>query len=161
MTAACGILLLSAVSCGPGKDSARWEDAEKTTKGQDAVSADAAKGEDLNKFFPKAEAPYSLIFKQEKTGFVMASLEKDGKSVASLSISDTANEPAARDKFKNATATLKGNPMAQSGSLGTAVLVDEFQLQVRSANPGLTKEEREAWLAKFDFDGLLAYQGKQ
>lgn len=149
-----------AAACGPKYDSQRWQEAEKASKNQPAVSKQAVKGEDLNQFFPKAAAPYSLTFKQEKAGFALAELEKNGKNVASLAISDTASEPAARDKFASSSLEIAGHPAALSGSLGTAVLVaGKYQVQVRSMNPGLTSKEREEWIAKFDLDGLSTLSG--
>lgn len=153
-------LLILAAACGPKYDSQRWQEAEKASKNQPAVSKQAVKGEDLNQFFPKAEAPYSLTFKQEKAGFALAELEKNGKNVASMAISDTASEPAARDKFASSSLEVAGHPAALSGSLGTAVLVaGKYQVQVRSMNPGLTPKEREVWIAKFDLDGLSTLSG--
>lgn len=153
-------MLLLAAACGPKYDSQRWLEAEQASKKQPAASKQAVKGEDLNQFFPKAEAPYSLTFKQEKTGFALAELEKSGKNLASLAISDTANEPSARDKFASSSLEIAGHPAALSGSLGTAVLVaGKYQVQVRSMNPGLTSKEREEWIAKFDLNGLATLSG--
>jgi len=141
---------------GCNKEPTRWDEAQqRTSQTRQAVSKESAKGGSFNQFFPKQEAPYDLVFKQEKTGFAEASLKKEGKEVAMLSISDTTNNPSARDKFKSSTERLGGFPAMEKGSMATVVLVaDRYQVQVASKSPALNEKEREAWIQKFDLNGL-------
>jgi hypothetical protein len=115
---------------------------------------DAIDGSKLNKAFPKSAAPYKLTFTQEKDGFAQAELTQDGKKLATLSISDTAANPSARDKFK-ADTKIGGYPSAAVGSQGTAVLVgSRYQVQVRSTSPAFTAAQRSEWIEKFNLDAL-------
>lgn len=151
---ACVFALLAGCQKAPD----RWEQAHKETVGQKATAENSQHGSAFNKFFPKAEKPFSLVFKQEKDGFVLASLLKDGKETASLSVSDTVNNTEAKEKFASSTEKLGEYPLAASGSQGTAVLVaDRYQVQARSATEGgLSEPERKEWLQKFDLPGLAA-----
>lgn len=165
-----------ALFCGcEAEPPSRWEAADRATRG-DAPAADSGQtapvnpqalpadrtdvvaGGEFNKMFPAVEPPWDVVFKQEKQGFAQASLQKEGKEVAVLSISDTANNAAAAEKYRGASEKIDGYPALPSGSLGTGVLVDDrFQVQVRSAaDGGLTAEERAEWIKKFDLIGLEA-----
>jgi hypothetical protein len=152
------VVCLIALCGGCQKAPDRWEQAHKETVGQKATAENSQPGSAFNKFFPKAESPYSLVFKQEKDGFVLASLLKDGKETASLSVTDTVNNLEAKEKFAGTTGKLGDYPLAPSGSQGSAVLLaDRYQVQVRSAaDGGLSEAERAEWLEKFDLKGLAA-----
>ena len=77
-------------------DESRWDAAQKATQGKKtSVSEDALPGKVFNKFFPKQEEGYSIVFKQEKPGFAQAALEKDGEELAMFSIFDTESNPDA------------------------------------------------------------------
>jgi hypothetical protein len=148
------VLLLFAVAIAPVacRRADRWEEADKASKGQKAVSGESLPGSAFNKFFPESGEGVKVTYTQEKKGFAEAKLELDGKEVATLSISDTVNNPSALDKFKNSDDTLDGYPMAAVGSKGTAILVaDRFQVQIRSQ---VADFDRESWLSEFDLDGL-------
>ena len=134
----------------------RWAEAQKeTTKNPHAVSKEAVAGSEFNRFFPQVEAPWDIVFKQEKTGFAQASLQKDGREVAVLSVSDTLNNPEAVEKFKESKQSLSGMPMAEVGEQGTALLVnDRFQVQVRSMDALIGPKEREEWLTKFNLQAI-------
>jgi hypothetical protein len=123
-----------------------------------AVVKESLEGKEFNKFFPKASAPFDMVAKQDKKGEAIYELKKDGKPVATLSITDTVNELSARDKFKDSKEKINGFPVGVSeSSLETAVLVaDRFQVKVRTLPPPqqFTKEDREEWLKKFDLEGL-------
>jgi len=123
--------------------------------GSPAVAKNAVPGGSLNKFFPKAEGEFSSVFTQEKQGFAMAKLSKDGAEVATFAIMDTVSDASVRDKFKKSEQTYGEYPLATSGKKGTAVLVaDRFQVQIRSVDASFTEFDREDWLAKFDLKGL-------
>lgn len=127
-------------------------DAPKPIAQKEAIS-----GASLNKAFPEAGEGYKLTFTQEKDGFAQAELSKAGTKVATLSISDTAANPAARDKFKTSTRKIGGYPAAAVGSMGTAVLAgDRYQVQARTLSPTFTAADRDAWLARFKLAELAA-----
>lgn len=122
--------------------------------GNVAVVEPVAGGE-FNKFFPSDDGDYNVIFMQEKEGFAQAQLNFQGSEVATLSISDTANNPEALEKFDGSNAEISGYPSASVGSLGTALLVaDRFQVQVRSKDDSFDADQRQAWLEQFDLAGL-------
>ncbi|HEY3440334.1 MAG TPA: hypothetical protein VGK29_06265 [Paludibaculum sp.] len=79
-----------------------------------------------------------------------------------LTISDTAANPSARDKFNTSAKQIGGFPSAPVGAQGTAVPVgDRYQVQVRSVAPAFTAADREAWLARFKLAELATLAGKK
>jgi hypothetical protein len=146
------ILTITASGC---RQESRWDKADQSTKGERATSKEAVPGSTLNQFFPVSDEA-KITFTQEKLGFAQADLELDGQKVATLSISDTANNPDALTKFENADGQLDGYPLATVGSKGTAVLVGKrFQVQIRSVDANF---DRESWLSEFDLAGLSAHK---
>lgn len=112
-------------------------------------------GGQFNKFFPQPGAGFERVFAQEKKGFAEAKLKKDGQDLAMLSISDVAGNPEAAQKFQNATQKIGGYPAVAQGKNATVVLVNNrFQVKVTSKNPSFSQGDREAWLQKFDLNGL-------
>jgi hypothetical protein len=155
--AAVGTYLLAA-GCRR-QEPTRWDEAQRATRGERAVSRDAVSGGSLNRFFPKGEGEWDIVFKQEKTGFAQASLQRGGKEAATLSISDTRNNPSAADKYRGSGRTIGGFPAAAVGSQGTGALVaDRYQVQVRSTAPAFSQADREQWLQRFDLQGLSRLQ---
>lgn len=152
------VWLLMAVGCQPVQEQSRWEAAQATTEGRQVASeGEVVRGGEFNKFFPKARDKFTITYLQEKEGFAEAALEFEGDEVATMSISDTANNPSARDKFANSAKDLEGYPLAAVGSQGSAILVaDRFQVQVRSTAGDFAESDRTAWLLEFDLDGLAA-----
>jgi len=143
---------LLALGCGQARDT-RWDAAQKQTG--PAVAAEAIDGSAFNKFFPKAESPWDVVYKQEKKGTAIASLKKEGKEVATLTVFDTISNPEATTEYKETTQALAGFPLVAKGAKGTAILVNRrFQVQVRSADDSLDEDGRKEWLKKFDLDGL-------
>jgi hypothetical protein len=134
----------------------RWAEAQATTQGQAVASeGKVIAGGEFNKFFPQPRDEFGITFLQEKEGFAEAALEYDGEEVATLAVSDTANNPSARDKFAQSNQKLAGYPVAAVGDNGTALLVaDRIQVQVRSKAADFMPEDREAWLQEFDLAGL-------
>lgn len=123
--------------------------------GGTAAMVEPVAGGEFNKFFPADDGDYDVVFTQEKEGFAQAQLNFQGSEVATLSVSDTANNPDALDKFEGADATVAGHPTASVGSLGTAILVgDRFQIQIRSKDDSFTADQRATWIEQFDLDGL-------
>ncbi len=120
-----------------------------------AVVSDATQGSEFNKFFPSSEPGFERVYTQEKKGFAEAKLIENGKDVAMLAISDTASVPAAAAKFASSTSEIAGYPALEIGSTQTAVLVaDRYQVKVLSRDPEFTAADRQAWIAKFNLDGL-------
>ena len=114
-------------------------------------------GGSFNKYFPPAGGGYERVYTQEKDGAAIAKLKKGGKDVAEMSITDTRNNPTARDKFKQSTQKIAGYPAATLGTTMTSVLVaDRFQVKVRSLDTSFTSSDREAWLQKFNLSGIAS-----
>jgi hypothetical protein len=153
------MILLVFVAAGCEQAPTRWDAVQEDSRGKPAVSKAAQAGAAFNRFFPKVEAPFDLVYKQEKTGFVEASLKRDGKEVAVLTISDTTNNPDAAEKYKESQEKLGDYPLAPVGSQGTGVLVAErYQVQVRSMDKSFTDDDRRGWLEKFDLTELSQLQ---
>jgi hypothetical protein len=150
------VLLFSACS---SKEPSRYAQTQKDTSGRGApaaVAKNAEAGGDFNKFFPAGSAGYARVFSQEKKGFAEAKLNKGGKNVAVLSISDTSSLPAAAKKYEKSTTKLGSYPLLDEAPLkSTGVLVNNrFQVKVASRDPSFTATDRKAWLEKFNLDGL-------
>jgi hypothetical protein len=152
------VLALALGACQPVQPTSQWEAAQTATEGQAVVSeGEVIAGGEFNKFFPDPEDPFDITFLQEKEGFAEAALEFEGDEVATLAVTDTANNPSARDKYAQSSDELEGYPMVAVGNNGTAILVaDRIQVQVRSKADDFAAEDREAWLLEFDLDGLAA-----
>ncbi|MDJ0732219.1 MAG: hypothetical protein QNJ33_19760 [Crocosphaera sp.] len=149
-------LLLLLTSCATQAPS-RFEQAqqESSQRGSSAVVKESESGGSFNQFFPPSGGGYERVYTQEKKGFAEAKLKKDGKEVAVLAISDTLNNPTAAKKFEKSTQTIGGYPAVSQGSTGTAVLVgDRFQVKVLSRDSAFSEGDRQAWLEKFDLNGL-------
>ncbi|MBE9222276.1 hypothetical protein IQ215_06160 [Cyanobacterium stanieri LEGE 03274] len=155
---ACLLVILPA--CGNDTPS-RFEGAQQESidagSRNTAVSTDAEEGSSFNRFFPVSDESYERVFTQEKDGFVEAVLKESGQNVATLGVFDTISNPSAKDDFVDSQEQIGGYPLAQKGSRATAVLVaDRFQVTVRSMDDSFTVADREAWLAKFDLNGLAS-----
>ena len=156
----CLSLLLFVNGCADKPSSYDQVQQETTDRGAaPAVAKDAEQGSSFNKFFPKSGDGYKVIPAQEKKGFAEYKIDKDGKNVAMLAISDTSSNPAAAAKFKSSTTKVGGYPSVEQGSNGTAILVnDRYQVKVLSRDPSFTREDRVKWLAKFNLRGLAQLQ---
>lgn len=91
------IFLVTACSSAPNK----YDQVQKDTTGfgkPAAVSKEAQKGGTFNQFFPKSEGDFDVVPSQEKKGFAAYKLNKDGATLATLSINDTISLPAAVTK---------------------------------------------------------------
>jgi hypothetical protein len=154
-------VLLLVTSCAtqpPSRFDQAQQESSQQKSGQ-AVVKDSTQGASFNKFFPKGSNGYEFNYAQEKKGFAEAKLKKGGKDVAMLSISDTKNNPAATAKFQQSTKKIAGYPAATLGNTQTSVLVNNrYQVKVLSRDPSFTASDREAWLQKFDLNGLAQLQ---
>lgn len=153
-------LVLFTTACTP-KTPNRFDQVQQEStkqKSGQAVAKDATQGSEFNKFFPKPQEGYERVFTQEKKGFAEAKLKKAGKDLAVISISDTQGvkgtaNPA--EKFKASVKTIAGYPSVTQGANGTAVLIgNRYQVKVQSRDSSFTPSDREAWLQKFNLDGL-------
>ena len=156
-TAIAGALLVAAsFVLGCDKEPTRWDKASASAKS--AAASDTAppaktEGAALNRFFPSdGEGGFGRVFTQEKAGFVEAKLQKDGAQVATLSISDTQGDDAAKKKFEGATEKVGGAPLVTVGKNQSAALVGRYQVKVSS--PTLDASQRRALFEKFDLPGL-------
>lgn len=153
-----GVLLL--VSSCAAETPSRYDPAQKQSTGRNAAPAvvkESTQGGEFNKFFPKSGGGYQVVAAQEKKGFAEYKVNKDGKNVAMLSVSDTTNNPTARQKFQSSSQRIGGYPAVDQGANATAVLVDNrYQVKVQSRDPSFTKSDREAWIQKFNLGGIAA-----
>lgn len=168
-------LLLSVfgAACYSSESNSRWANAQReSTQGANSAATSPTQvqteqnrssrsnkplaGGEFNKFFPAAnEDGYTRVASQEKEGFAEYKLKKDGKDVAMLAVTDTVTNPEAVAKFRESTRQINGYPAIEQGSTATAVLIDNrFQVKVLSRNPSFTRQDREAWLQKFNFAGI-------
>jgi hypothetical protein len=152
----CGLFFF-ATGCASKPPSPYAQVQQETTQrgAPKAVAKTATQGSQFNKFFPTSANGFERIYAQEKKGFAEAKLNKDGKNVAMLSISDTKSLPSAAQKYASSTAKIAGFPTLEIGTTQTGVLVgDRYQVKVLSRDPAFTKVERQSWIQKFDLNGL-------
>ena len=166
-------LSLFGAACSNNESNSRWANAQRestqgtnpaataptqlqTEQNRPSRSDKPLAGGEFNKFFPAAnEDGYTRVASQEKEGFAEYKLKKDGKDVAMLAVTDTVTNPEAVAKFRESTRQINGYPAIEQGSTATAVLVDNrFQVKVLSRTPSFTRQDREAWLQKFNFAGI-------
>ncbi len=133
----------------------RWDtDAAPGTIATAAVSPEAKPGSVFNAFFPPdGTEGTKRIFTQEKAGFAEAKVQKDGRDIAVLSISDTLSDEQARKKFSAATDKIGAFPLITVGKNQSALLVkDRYQVKVSSQT--LDDAARKAWLSQFNVNGI-------
>jgi hypothetical protein len=148
-------VLLLVTSCA--KAPSQFDQAQKdsTARGAAAVVKEAASGGSFNQFFPPSGGGYERVYTQEKKGFAEAKLKRDDKVLAMLAISDISNNPMAANKFQESKTTIKGFPSVEQGATATAVLVNNrYQVKILSRDAAFSASDRQAWLAKFNLDGL-------
>jgi len=155
------VLLLVSACGGSTTTNAGYEQAQKESTSRSGQrqtkqqNKQEVSGGEFNKFFPQSGGGFDRVFAQEKRGFAEAKLKQSGQDVAVLSISDVAGNPSAADKFQNASQKIGGYPAVQQGKKSTVVLVNNrFQVKVQSRADSFSQNDREAWLQKFDLNGL-------
>lgn len=149
-------LALLGTACG-SEEPSRYAEVQKETsqKGNTAVSKQAEKGGSFNRFFPKSGGGYSVVPAQEKKGFAEHKLNRGGKNVAMLSISDTISVPSAAAKYQQSKTKIAGFPAIEQGQNTTGVLVsNRYQVKASSRDPSFTQQDRVTWIQKFDLNGL-------
>ena len=143
-----------AIGCSK-PESTRWDEKAAEVKKGEQPKVDkstVAKGETLNAYFPPEQDGLSRTFTQEKLGFVEATLSVHGKNIKA-SISDTNNNPSARDKFQGAPEQVAGQPLVTVGSRQSALLVNG-RWQVKVSSSDLDAAQRKAMLATFNLEAL-------
>lgn len=145
------VLALTASACK--EEPTRWDQAA-SAKPTAIAAADSKPGSAFNKFFPADNTDgMSRVYTAEKAGYAEAKMKKDGKDVATLSISDTHNDADAKTKFAAAHEKVKGYPLVTVGKNQSAVLVkDRYQVKVSSMT--LDADARKGLLEHFDLSGL-------
>lgn len=137
------------------KKETRWDKAAEIAekKADEKKPEGIQPGSAFNKFFPSEADGFKRVYTQEKEGFAEAKLQQDGKDVATLSISDTWNNPEAKSKFASATDKVSDYPLMLVGkNQSTALVKDRYQVKVSSQT--IDADARKTWISKFDLKGL-------
>lgn len=154
-------LVLFVTACAP--QTSRYDQVQRETTQRGAapaVAKQAEQGSTFNKIFPKTVKGYKgyeVVPTQEKKGFAEYKVkDKDGKTVAMLSINDTTSVPTAAAKYQGATEKIAGYPTVEQGTTTTGLLVNGYQVKVLSRDASFTRADRVAWLQKFDLKELAS-----
>ena len=149
-----GSLALSFGVLGCKDPPSRWDTAATSTVARSADAPPVKEAGSFNKFFPEDGASgMKRVYTQEKTGFAEAKLQKDGKDVAVLSISDASGDTEALKKFEGATDKVQGYPLVTVGKNQSSLLV-KGRYQVKVSSQQLDADARRAWFEKFNLSGL-------
>jgi hypothetical protein len=143
-----------ALACGDAA-STRWDDAaEQAEQGVEEPAGEVSRGGSFNMALPPdGHDGTKRVFTQEKEGYAEAEYKKDGQTLVTVSVSDTNNNPTARDKFGAASEVVAGHPVVDVGANSTQALVAD-RFQVRVSSPTLGPAERRAWLQAADLSAL-------
>jgi hypothetical protein len=119
----------------------------------------ATAGGEFNKFFPPAKsALFERVFTQEKAGFALAEILRDGKKVALLSIVDLS--AAGEGAPGQSSRTIAGFPAYDTGSMQTSIVVGgRYKVVARSTDPSFSKGDRDKLIESVDSAGLAALAG--
>ena len=136
---------------------------ETTGKGAEvAVDKDAQNGSTFNQFFPKQVSGYDVVPSQEKRGLAKYKVNQGGTTVATLSINDTVSNPSAANKYQSSDFQVAGYPAVDQGQNATGLLVNNrYQVKVMARDESLTRDDRIAWLERFDLSGLSQLESAQ
>lgn len=152
-------LVLFVTACSP--QTSRYDQVQKETTQRGAapaVAKQAEQGATFNQVFPKSVKGYKgydVVPTQEKKGFAEYKVkDKEGKTVAMLSINDTTSVPAAAAKYQTATDKIAGYPTVEQGTTTTGLLVNGYQVKVLSRDAAFTKADRVAWIQAFNLKEL-------
>lgn len=158
----CLSLMLLLTACSTQSPTSYYDQVQEETTGAkatQAVSQDAVQGSNFNQLFPESTDEYEVVPAQEKRGFAEYKLNRDGSTVAMLSVNDTVSNPEAAVKYATTTRQVGGYPAVDIGNTQTAILVaGRFQVKVQSRDESFTQSDREAWIEKFDLAGLAQVQ---
>jgi len=157
-------LILFVTACAPNPPSRYAQVQKETTQrgAAPAVAKTAEQGAKFNQFFPTKVRGFEIIPTQEKKGFAEYKVNQGDKTVAMLSISDTASLPTAAAKYQQSSSKIAGYPSVEQGTTATGILVnDRYQVKVLSRDPSFTQADRAAWIQKFDLRGLAKLKGAE
>lgn len=155
LLSSCLGLLLLVGACDDVQEPGRWDAVQQESTEVNRSGGQPVPGSSFNRLFPSASGGYSLVYTQEKEGFALATLQQGNQDMAILSISDTITEPSDRQKFQQSNTRVGQYPSSSLTPNDTAILVaDRFQVKIQSRNPAFTASDREAWLQRFDLNGL-------
>lgn len=148
------VLLMTA--CAPKTSFYDQVQKDSTRRGApSAVAKTAEQGATFNKFFPERVQGYEIVPAQEKKGFAEYKVNQDGKNIAVISVSDTTGLPTAAIKYRSSDLKVGGYPAVDQGTTATGILInDRYQVKVLSRDPSFTRDDRIAWLQKFDLKGI-------
>ena len=151
-----GALALSSGAVGCQEKPTRWDTAATSTVARAPDAPPVKEAGSFNKFFPADGIDgMKRIYTQEKTGFAEAKLQKDGKDMAVLSISDASGDAEALKKFEGATDKIQGYPLVTVGKNQSSLLV-KGRYHVKVSSQQLDEGARKAWFEKFNLSGLAA-----
>jgi hypothetical protein len=152
------LLITTNTSCATkAKEPGRFDAVQQESSGKrssQAVDKNATQGSEFNKLFPASGGGFDRVFTQEKKGFAEANLKKGGKLVAQLAVSDTTSTPKTAADYSKSTKKIAGYPAKTLGSTKTSVLVGKYQVSVISKDASFAASDREAWIQKFNLNGL-------
>ncbi|BAZ40049.1 hypothetical protein NIES4101_60100 [Calothrix sp. NIES-4101] len=151
------VLIFTTAGCATNKAPGRFDAAQQQSSRQksgQAVVKNATQGSEFNKFFPASGGGYDRVFTQEKKGFAEANLKKGGKVLAQLAVSDTSSTPTTAASYSSSSKKIGGYPAKTLGSTKTSILVGKYQVTAISKDPSFNASDREAWLQKFNLNGL-------
>ncbi|HHO54185.1 MAG TPA: hypothetical protein ENK18_25775 [Deltaproteobacteria bacterium] len=146
----------TALACGSTPEPTRWDDAAgEIDEGKvDKPIGSIVAGSAFNALLPAdGFKDHARVFTQEREGYAEADYKLDGETVVTVSISDTRNNPSARNKFSDAKEELGGYPLVERGSNSSMVLVND-RFQVRASSRSLGASERKEWLGAASLDQL-------
>lgn len=152
LTLALGLL----VACGSEEEPTRWDGAEEKIEAGEVKQPIGAivQGSAFNAVLPAdGFQGHARVFTQEKEGYAEAEYKLDGETVLTMSVSDTRDNPSAREKFSSAKDKLGGHPVMDRGANGSMVLVND-RFQVRASSKTLASEARKEWLEATNLDQL-------
>lgn len=154
------LIFLTACGDNPSVSSGTNTNTPQTEQTAPETAQTPQEGGAFNQFFPADKTDgYDRVFTQEKEGFAEIKLTLNDTEMAKISISDTATNLTARDKFANAPESIEGFPLVAQGNNAHAVLVgDRYQVKVMSRDASFDAAARKAWLAKVDLKGLATLQ---
>jgi len=140
-------------SCGDMEET-RWDEAAEQAEHGEAPTGEVKGGSSFNAALPPdGLAGTRRVFTQEKEGYAEAEYKLEGQTLVTVSVSDTNQNPSARDKFAATTEVVEGYPVVDVGANSTYALVaNRYQVRVSSASLG--PAERRAWLQAARFSAL-------
>ncbi|MBW4583420.1 MAG: hypothetical protein KME42_27970 [Tildeniella nuda ZEHNDER 1965/U140] len=156
----CFVLLLT-TACTPKATSPFAQAQQDSTRrgAPTAVAKTAEQGASFNKLFPREVKGYEIIPTQEKKGFAEYKVLQNSKPVAMLSISDTTSLPTAAAKYQATDFKVANYPAVDQGTTATGILINNrYQVKVLSRDPSFTRDDRLAWLQKFDLVQLATFK---